>query len=83
MGFERRITFTVRGMSCASCAAAVERALGMADGVSQATVNLATERATVSYDAAVTNPAALANLVRAAGYDVRFERRELHVTGMT
>lgn len=83
MGLEKRITFTVLGMSCASCSAAVERALNRAEGVSQATVNLATEKATVTYDVTKTNPAALQALVRESGYDVRFERREFHITGMT
>lgn len=70
-------------MTCASCSAAVERALSRADGVSQAGVNLATEKATVTYDVTKTNPATLADLVRQSGYDVRFEKREFHITGMT
>ncbi|MGZ8795679.1 MAG: cation transporter, partial [Gaiellaceae bacterium] len=43
----RTVTLDLEGMSCASCAAHIERNLNALDGV-QATVNLATERATAS-----------------------------------
>ena len=45
-------------MTCASCANRIERKLNTLDGVS-ATVNYATERATVDYDAAAVEPAQL------------------------
>src|SRR5688572_30178784 len=66
----RRVALPVRGMTCASCAGRVERALGRVDGVAEAAVNLATERATVAYDPARTDPDALARAVEAAGYAV-------------
>jgi len=43
------ITFPVTGMTCASCVRRIEKALAKVDGVSSASVNLATERATVQY----------------------------------
>src|SRR3989338_9928618 len=43
-------TFSIKGMHCASCVTMLERALKQVDGVSQANVNLAIEKATVSYD---------------------------------
>ena len=46
----QRIELAVGGMTCASCAARVERKLGKLDGVS-ATVNYATEKAAVTYPA--------------------------------
>lgn len=58
---------TLRGMTCASCAARVERGLNRIDGV-QATVNLALERAHVDHDAGVTADQLVA-AVQAAGYD--------------
>ena len=62
------LSFPVEGMSCAACVARVERALRSVEGVRDATVNLATERATVS----VTGPGepvkALADAVAAQGY---------------
>ncbi|RKR37389.1 heavy metal translocating P-type ATPase [Paraburkholderia sp. BL17N1] len=58
----------IGGMTCASCALRVEKALNKVPGVARASVNLATERARVESDAAV-DPETLANAVRKAGYD--------------
>jgi len=46
---EKRVELALDGMTCASCAARIERKLNKLDGV-HATVNFATERATVAYD---------------------------------
>ena len=54
-------------MTCASCANRIERRLNKLDGVT-ATVNYATERATVDYDPAVAQPEELLGAVEAAGY---------------
>jgi len=64
-----RISLPVTGMSCAACAARVEKALSRAEGVRSATVNFATERASVEYDPRTTDRDALVGAVRAAGYD--------------
>ncbi|CAM3794804.1 copper chaperone CopZ [Deinococcus saxicola] len=60
----------ITGMTCASCVGRVERALGKANGVLSANVNLATERAHVQYLPASTTPGQLRAVVRDAGYDV-------------
>jgi Cu+-exporting ATPase len=65
-----RRTFAVRGMHCAACVGKVERALEDVPGVGAAAVNLATERATVEWDPARVDPAALASAVAAAGYEL-------------
>ena len=70
-------------MTCAACSGRVGRALAAVPGVSEASVNLATERATVQFDAARTSPLALAAAVEDAGYGVRTEEVGLAVTGMT
>ncbi|MBE3124362.1 MAG: copper-translocating P-type ATPase [Acidobacteria bacterium] len=57
-------------MSCASCAANVERALKRIDGVGAANVNLATSRATVMFDPRRVDAGRLVQAVRDAGYDV-------------
>jgi Cu+-exporting ATPase len=67
---EARFEFSVTGMSCAGCAAAIERALRKVPGVHEAVVNLATGRATVRYDAALVGRRDLAKAVRDAGYGV-------------
>jgi P-type Cu+ transporter len=64
----------VEGMSCASCVNRIERFLRNAEGVTQANVNLATERATVLVDPAVAGRAEVEAAIEAAGYDVRPER---------
>ncbi|MCA9866005.1 MAG: copper ion binding protein, partial [Anaerolineales bacterium] len=58
------------GMTCANCAATIERRLNKVDGVIEASVNLANERATVRYAAGATTRADLVAAVRRAGYDV-------------
>ncbi|WP_080432449.1 heavy metal translocating P-type ATPase [Burkholderia ubonensis] len=61
------IELDIGGMTCASCAGRVEKALSNVPGVARASVNLATERATV-HGAAPLDPAALIAAVTAAGY---------------
>jgi len=60
------VELSIGGMTCASCAARIERKLNKVDGVT-ATVNYATEKAKVSYPAAVA-PESLVQVVEAAGY---------------
>jgi Cu+-exporting ATPase len=62
-----RVELPIEGMTCASCANRVERTLNEVDGVT-ATVNYATERATVQYDPAAVEPEQLVGAVEAAGY---------------
>ncbi|MGP4054417.1 heavy metal translocating P-type ATPase [Mycobacterium sp. 4D054] len=60
------VELTIGGMTCASCAARVEKKLNKLDGVS-ATVNFATEKARVEYDQQIT-PEQLVTAVESAGY---------------
>jgi len=57
-------------MTCASCVRRVEKAIAGVPGVDNVTVNLATERASVSYDPGQTNLNEIAGAVRRVGYDV-------------
>ena len=63
----------IEGMTCASCVRRVERALTKVEGVTAANVNLATEKATVTYDPTVANPDQLRTAVEKAGYGVGAE----------
>src|SRR3990170_1661489 len=64
----QKVQIPVRGMSCASCVEKVESALRTVDGVLDAAVNLASERATVT--ALVTTPVGdLRRAIRDAGYE--------------
>jgi Cu+-exporting ATPase len=67
------IVLPIEGMTCASCVNRIERFLNKTAGVVGASVNLATERATVSVDPAVAGRTELVAAVEAAGYDVRPE----------
>ena len=73
----------VSGMTCAACVGRVERGLKKVEGVSNASVNLATERATVSYDPERTTPAVLLEKVKEVGYEPITQTLEVGVTGMT
>ncbi len=65
-----KVTLTVGGMSCASCVDRVEKALAKAPGVISASVNFATEKATVEFIAGAATVANLAAVVEKAGYKV-------------
>ncbi len=64
------LTLPVVGMTCASCVNRIERFLNRADGVTEASVNLATERATVRFDPALIDRSGIVAAVEAAGYQV-------------
>lgn len=78
----RTLEFVIDGMSCASCVGRVEKALRAVPGVTDASVNLATSRATVATAGAV-RPPELVRVVEAAGYEVPAETAELAIDGMT
>jgi P-type Cu+ transporter len=61
----------IEGMTCASCVNRVERFLRNTDGVLEASVNLATEQATVSFDPAQVGRSELVAAVERSGYGVR------------
>lgn len=63
-------TLNIAGMTCASCAAHVERALRKLPGVLEANVNLATERAAVTYVSGLSSLADFRRAVADAGYQV-------------
>ena len=62
-----QMTLALEGMTCASCAARIERTLNKVEGV-EATVNFATETASVSFDPSVVAPDQLAVAVERIGY---------------
>src|SRR5215204_4204642 len=78
-----RITIPVTGMTCASCVRRVERTLSKKEGVAEASVNFAAEKASVTYEPAVTNPDELIGAIRDAGYGADVRETNFSVTGMT
>jgi len=77
-----RVTLPVQGMSCAACVDRVERALTDTEGVASASVNLATERADVTFDASAVQVPDLVRTVTDSGYDVRTTETTLTIQGM-
>src|SRR6266852_4733334 len=65
---ESRTTLALEGMTCASCAMRIEKGLKKVPGVKDASVNLATERADVTYDPTQTDVDQLVLKVEAVGY---------------
>jgi len=70
----------IQGMTCASCATRVEKVLRQLPGVTDATVNLATETATISGE---TDAASVQRAIEKAGFSVPTESFTLAITGMT
>lgn len=86
MSLSQTLDLPVTGMSCASCAGRVEKALRALPGVLNASVNLASESAHVVFEGAAQNPAMAAAAVQAverAGYAVPQQRFHLAVSGMS
>ncbi|HCV27672.1 MAG TPA: heavy metal translocating P-type ATPase, partial [Dehalococcoidia bacterium] len=77
------ITMPITGMTCAACVFHVGNALNEVEGVTNAEVNLATERATVVLDPSQVNPDDLIEAVKGAGYGAASEVITLSIGGMT
>jgi len=65
-----RITLRIGGMSCAMCARKIESELKGIEGISSATVNLAAERAYISYNPSLTSPGRFREVIEGLGYHV-------------
>ncbi len=73
----------VEGMTCAACVARVEKALAKTPGVAAASVNFATEKASVTFDPTQADTPRLLQTVRDAGYDVTLVTESFAVTNMS
>ncbi|MFH0769263.1 MAG: heavy metal-associated domain-containing protein, partial [Chloroflexota bacterium] len=79
----RKTSLPITGMTCASCAVTIEKALSEKTGVNQANVNLASEKASVEYDPNKVNIRTLINTVSDTGYSVATEKTIFAIGGMT
>ncbi|KKQ67336.1 MAG: Cation-transporting ATPase [Candidatus Daviesbacteria bacterium GW2011_GWA2_38_24] len=70
---EKKLTFGIKGMTCASCVRVLEKTLSRIEGVSSATVNFATEQATVVYDPEKVDPKNFESEVANVGYKALVE----------
>jgi P-type Cu+ transporter len=74
-----RVDLPISGMTCAACARRIERGLSKSDGVAGASVNFATNTATVEFDPVVTSLPRLVDAVKNSGYEVAGVSRALFV----
>src|SRR5690606_27394382 len=74
------LSVDIEGMTCASCSARVEKVLKQLPGVTDATVNLATETATIT---GATDAASVQRAIEKAGFSVPTESFTLDISGMT
>ena len=77
------VELPITGMTCASCVARNEKALRKVAGVDDASVNFATEKATITFDPEVVSAEDLVHAVEAAGYGVVTAQATLPILGMT
>lgn len=76
-------TLPIKGMTCAGCSSRVERTLNNRDGIAEASVNLALERADIHFDPHTLTVADLAQAIRDTGFEVPNQTLRLNVSGMT
>ncbi|MCD5360952.1 heavy metal translocating P-type ATPase [Chromobacterium aquaticum] len=76
------VDLPIEGMSCAACAARIEKQLNRLDGV-EAAVNFASESAKVSFDPVKTPPQTLVDTIAKTGFAVPRRQAELDIQGMT
>ena len=74
-----RETIKIGGMTCAACSSRVEKALSKTEGISKASVNLATETAAVEYDPKIIRLTEIEDVVRKTGYEVLRAEKESQV----
>jgi Cu+-exporting ATPase len=79
----QQIDLPLTGMTCANCARTIERTLKKTEGVLEANVNFATERAHVDFDPAQVDVNNMVQRIDKAGYGVAQAMMELPITGMT
>ena len=73
---ETKLVLPVGGMTCAACAAAIERGLAKKEGVAEAVVNFAAGKMAVRYDSSLISRAEIVNVIEELGYEVKEEEAE-------
>lgn len=79
----KRVGLPISGMSCASCASKIEKALNGLKGVNTATVNFAAERATVYFNPTETSVDNFKQVIKDQGYGVSVSKVTIAIKGMT
>ncbi|PFS11305.1 copper-translocating P-type ATPase [Bacillus cereus] len=79
----KQTTLQLTGMTCAACANRIEKGLTKLEGVQEANVNFALERASVTYDTEQLDAKKIEEKISKLGYGVKKESVELNISGMT
>jgi len=80
---EQKLTLPITGMTCANCAANIERGVKKLKGVADASVNFAAENAAITIDPKLLKLGDVVEKIQASGYGVTTAKVEMPVTGMT
>ncbi len=79
----KQTSLQITGMTCAACANRIEKGLNKLEGITEANVNFAMERATVTYDPSRIDVAKMEQSIQKLGYDTAKEAVDLQLEGMT
>ncbi|GIN08627.1 copper-translocating P-type ATPase [Shouchella clausii] len=79
----KTIILRITGMTCASCSSRIEKVLLRLDGVETATVNLALEEATISYNNEKVGLGDMEDRIRSIGFGIQYKEETFNVSGMT
>ncbi|MBU8769958.1 heavy metal translocating P-type ATPase [Cytobacillus oceanisediminis] len=79
----KEVHLPISGMTCAACSSRIEKGLNKLDGVQEASVNLALEKAAIKYNPEVTSVEAFEKKIEDLGYSVVSEKAEFELLGMT
>ncbi|WP_166240122.1 heavy metal translocating P-type ATPase [Paenibacillus turpanensis] len=78
-----QITLPVEGMTCSSCVQRIEKAVSKMDGVQETAVNMASEKANISFGPSQTDAAHIVQKIESLGYKVPTSKAEFSIEGMT
>ncbi len=79
----KKLVLNIGGMVCVNCSRAIEKALNKLDGITQATVNLAAEKAIIDYNPDLITQKTIEDTITNVGYKVLHEKTTLQIGGMT
>ncbi len=81
--YTEKVILPIEGMTCAACVNRIEKVLTKVEGVQEANVNIANEKATIVFEPDKTNAITLVQKIEGIGYHVPTHKVELAVEGMT
>ncbi len=80
---EEHVSLPLKGMTCTNCALTIERTLNKMDGIKEADVNFASEKANVIFDTDKVDEQSIISKIEDTGYGVKTVKVDLPITGMT